>query len=234
MNTPADLIKKVRDEKIHMVALRFVDLFGHWHTLTIPAPKVNEELFTLGEPFDGSSVPGFKTTEAGDMVLLPDIGTAVVDPFAETPTLSVICTVAEADSREPFCRDPRGIAKKADAAMQQFGFADTSKWGPEFEFYVFDRVLYENDVQRCGLQIDCAEGYWNRFLNSSEGYGEFPSRQGGYHNTPPMDRFAGLRGEVCELVEDAGFDVHYHHHEVGGPGQCEIEIEFLPTVRAGD
>jgi len=234
MRTPSDLMKHVRESGIRMVALRFVDLFGRWHTLTIPASKVTEDLFVLGEPFDGSSVPGFKSTESGDMVLLPEVETAVMDPFAEAPTLSVICTVAEADTREPFVRDPRGVAKKADEAMRKLGFATESKWGPEFEFYVFERVDYENGVNRAGYFIDAPEGYWNRHLTEGNGYGEYPLVQGGYHLTPPLDRTADLRAEICEHLEEAGIMVHYHHHEVGGPGQCEIEIEFLDTVRAGD
>ncbi len=234
MNSPADLIKLVQENGIRMVALRFVDLFGHWHTLTIPAAKVNEELFTLGEPFDGSSIPGFKTTESGDMVLLPDVSTAVHDPFIALPTLSVVCTVAEADTREPFARDPRGIARKAEQAMKKLGFADKAMWGPEFEFYVFDSVNYQSDINVAGYSIESPEAYWNRHLDRENCNYEVPLRQGGYHATPPLDRTNALRGEISEHVIAAGFDVHYHHHEVGGPGQCEIEIEFLDTVRAGD
>ncbi len=234
MKTPADLIAMVKDHGISMVALRFVDLYGHWHTLTVPASKVGEDLFVYGEPFDGSSIPGFKTTESGDMVLLPDVATATRDPFAEFPTLSVICTVAEADTREPFARDPRGIARKAEKAMVDLGFADSALWGPEFEFYVFDRVRYESGVNQAGYRIESPEGYWNRHLDSDDGYGEFPAAQGGYHQTVPMDRFFDLRSQICELSEAGGYDVHYHHHEVGGPGQLEIEIEFQDTVRAGD
>ncbi|GAB4152683.1 MAG: type I glutamate--ammonia ligase [Planctomycetota bacterium] len=234
MKTPADMMNLVREEGFRMVALRFVDLFGHWHTLTIPSSKVNEDLFVLGEAFDGSSIPGFKTTEAGDMVLLPDIETAVRDPFAEIPTLNVICTVAEADTRAPFARDPRGIARKAEHHMSEIGFADRACWGPEFEFYVFDRVLYENGINKAGYSIDSPEGFWRRHLDSADGYGEFPLPQGGYHQTAPMDKFFDLRCQISELAEEAGYDVHYHHHEVGGPGQLEIEIEFQNTVRAGD
>ncbi|MDZ7814593.1 MAG: type I glutamate--ammonia ligase [Planctomycetota bacterium] len=237
METPSDFMNFVKEQNIRMVALRFVDLYGHWHTLTIPASKVNDELFTMGEPFDGSSIPGFKTTEAGDMVLLPDVETVVRDPFAEFPTLSVICTVAEADTREPFVRDPRGIAAKAEKALSSLGIGDSASWSPEFEFYVFDRVLYENSVNKCGFHIESPEGFWHRHLDAADkdtGFGEYPLKQGGYHQTTPMDRLFDLRSEICEFGEDAGIDVHYHHHEVGGPGQCEIEIEFLNTVKAGD
>ena len=150
MRTIDDLIKYTSDpkleKKIEMIDLRFVDLFGAWHHVTIPVQRVDERLMTHGVPFDGSSIPGFKSVHAGDMVLLPDISTAMLDPFFTHGTIALICNVAEAGTLQPFANDPRTVVGRAEALLRDQKIADKSMWGPEFEFYIFDKVVYQNDI----------------------------------------------------------------------------------------
>ncbi len=221
-----ELQQFVKSEEIQAVDLRFVDLLGTWHHLTIPARAANEEMLEKGIGFDSGSVPGFRTVEAGDMVLVPDLATAFVDPFPEVPTLCLICAVAEADTRAPVPSDPRRIAQRAEEYLASSGFATHSIWGPEFEFYVFDRVRY-NDASTF-LLADIFSRESHAFLDgdilSHEGYQM--GVQKGYHAIPPTDTLTDWRSELMELLEDAGVPVKYHHHEVGSSGQCEVEVEM--------
>ncbi len=221
-----------KEQGIEQVDFKIVNLFGGLHHITIQASSLNEALFDDGIGFDGSSI-GYKAVESGDMVLLPDPTSAFLDPFWERPTLSFLCDVAEADTREPFLADPRSIARKAEEALAASGHADRSLWGPEFEFYVFDSVLYENDVHVSRYELDSSEAYWNAGRPDVPGGSRIP-RHGGYHAIPPLDRLHDMRAEISRLLEERGIKVRYHHHEVGGPGQCEIEVERETLTRSGD
>jgi glutamine synthetase len=213
-----------------MVDLKFCDLWGRWHHVTIPVGRFDERLLAEGVGFDGSSV-GFKTVSAGDMVLVPDLGTGFLDPFWETPTLSFVSTTLEADTRQLFPYDPRTIARRAEEHLVATGIADSSHWGPEFEFYVFDGVSYENGMNVASYEVQSVEADWK---SRELGSGYTIPKHGGYHAIPPADHLFNVRSRISKHLESMGVDVKYHHHEVGGPGQCEIEIPILPMLKAAD
>ena len=220
----------VREQQFKMIDLKFSDLHGRWHHVTVPASQFNETLMRDGVGFDGSSV-GLKSVKSGDMVLLPDLATAFRDPFWEAPTLSFVCSAFEADTKLPFPRDPRNIAKRAEEYMQETGIADESRWGPEYEFYIFDNVAFENGVNAASYRVDSSEADWQ---SAAGGHGHLIPLHGGYHAIPPKDQLYNLRSEMSIVLEEMGIEVKYHHHEVGGPGQCEIETPMMGLLQSGD
>jgi len=225
-----DVVAWGRDNDVQMVDLKFCDLRGRWRHVTMAANQLAEPLFTEGVGFDGSSV-GFKTIEAGDMVLIPDPATATWDPFWEVPTLSFICDVHEAGSGAPSPLAPRQVAQRAEAYLRQTGIADESRWGPEFEFYVFDSVSYLDEPSSAGYMVTSAEAAWGEEERKT-GYRIL--HQQGYHVAPPLDELYNLRAAIVQHMEAAGIPVKYHHHEVGAPGQSEIETVMGPLVRTAD
>jgi len=237
MRTIDDLIKFAREQehprKVEMVDLRFIDIWGVWHHVTLPVDQVDETLVTQGVPFDGSSL-GFKSVHASDMVIVPDVSTAIFDPFLDPGTVGVICNVAEAGTLERFVNDPRSVAQRAAALLRDEGIADESIWGPEFEFYIFDKIVYQNDINIAHYRIDSDEADWNTGAEEGRNLGGKIPRHGGYHAMPPLDSLHNVRAKMALRVQEAGIPVRYHHHEVGGPGQSEIEIRLLPLVRAAD
>ncbi len=220
----------VEKHAIQMVDIKFTDLWGRWHHLTIPASQFTPDLMEKGIGFDGSSV-GLKSVKSGDMVLVPDLGTGFIDPFWEVPTLSFISDTREADTHAIFAHDPRNIAKQAEDYMRKTGLADESRWGPEFEFYIFDNVSYEYGINRASYALQSAEADWN---SATGGHGHYIPLHGGYHAIPPKDQLFNLRAEMSIVLEKMGVPVKYHHHEVGGPGQCEIETPMMGLMAAGD
>lgn len=220
----------VRDHGIAMVDLKFCDLWGRWHHVTLPSQRFTPSLLERGVGFDGSSV-GFKSVDSGDMVLQPDLEAAFEDPFYEVPTLSFICHALEADTRKLFPYDPRTIACRAEEFLRATGVADRSVWGPEFEFYLFDGVSFENTPNSASYRVESSEGAWH---SRSLGSGYTIPAHGGYHAIPPHDHLHNARTRVAMHLDTMGLEVKYHHHEVGGPGQCEIEIPLLPLARATD
>lgn len=229
-----DLLRHIRDPRIKMVDLKFCNLFGGWHHLTLPASRIDEEVLLRGDAFDGSSVPGYSKLEAGDLALKPDPTTAFEDPFCQLPTISIICSVVEADTGRPYARDPRGICSRAEAFLKASGLGTHSVWGPELEFYVFDKVDHGSETNFTQYRIDSEEAVWNVGQNASQHRGYTIRRGGGYHACPPQDRLNDLRSEAVEILEQIGVPVRYHHHEVGGPGQCEIEPMMGPILKMGD
>lgn len=221
-------------QNIEMVDLKFCDLFGRWHHLTVPVSQFDETVFTRGVAFDGSSVPGFKKLEAGDMVLIPDTETMLIDKFWNQKTLSFISSAYEADTLELFKNDPRNVAFRAQQFLKKTGIADESLWSPEFEFYIFDSVTYMNDINLACYRIDSEEADWNSGVEEEQNLGHKIPRQGGYHAIPPLDNLFNLRAKMVQYIEECGIPVRYHHHEVGGPGQSEIEIHHHPLLKAGD
>ncbi len=220
----------ILQHRIEMVDLKFSDLWGRWHHVTIPAGRFTPDLMKEGVGFDGSSV-GFKSISAGDMVLVPDLSTGFIDPFWEVPCLSFICTTLEADTRELFPYDPRSIAQRAEAFLKTTGIADESHWGPEYEFYLFDGVSFENDMNVASYRVESREAAWK---SHEMGSGYTIPRHGGYHAIPPQDHLSAARTRICRNLESTGIEVKYHHHEVGGPGQCEIETPIFPMMKAAD
>jgi glutamine synthetase len=220
----------VEEQGIQMVDLKFCDLWGRWHHLTVPGGRFTPALMERGVGFDGSAV-GLKNVKAGDMVLVPDLSTGVLDPFWETPTLSFICTTLEADTHAAFASDPRNIAIRAEAYLRESGIAEESRWGPEFEFYVFDSVSYECGISRAGYRFDSSEAEWD---SVQDGHGHYIPLHSGYHAIPPQDQLYNLRAEMTLHLEAMGVPVKYHHHEVGSFGQSEIETPMIGLVAAGD
>ncbi|MBN1486020.1 MAG: type I glutamate--ammonia ligase [Anaerolineae bacterium] len=220
----------IHERSIQMVDLKFSDLWGRWHHVTVPVSQFTPRLMENGVGFDGSSV-GFKSVNAGDMVMVPDLSTGFVDPFWEVPTLSFVCVTLEADTRQIFPYDPRNIAIRAEKYLQDTGVADNSLWGPEFEFYIFDGVSYENRMNAASYRVDSVEADWN---SQEMGSGYTIPRHGGYHAIPPHDHLYNLRTRISTHLERMGVEVKYHHHEVGGPGQCEVETPLLPLLKAAD
>jgi glutamine synthetase len=220
----------IQTHDVEAVDLKYCDLRGQWHHITVPSSQFREKLLSRGIGFDGSSV-GLKSVKAGDMVIVPDLSTGFMDPFWDSPVLSFICTILTADSRESFENDPRNIANRAETYMRDAGIASGSMWGPEFEFYVFDQVVYENFMHKAGYMLVSEEADWS---SSVETRNASIPQHGGYHVAPPKDRFHNLRNEIVSHLENIGVPVKYHHHEVGSAGQMEIETALMGVQKAGD
>jgi glutamine synthetase len=229
-----ELIAFAKAENVVAIDLKYTDLFGGWHHITVPQNQFVEDVFERGVAFDGSSIPGFARLERGDMVVVPDPSTANIDPFCDHKTLSMICDVRDARTLEPFPGDPRRIARRAEEYLIETGIADVSYWGPEFEFYIFDSIDYGSDINYSFYQIDSMEADWNSRSNVPGNLGGKIPRRGGYHAIPPMDRMHNLRSEMVRVIESFGIKVRYHHHEVGGPGQSEIEVQLGTLLKIGD
>ncbi|MCU0487496.1 MAG: type I glutamate--ammonia ligase [Anaerolineales bacterium] len=220
----------IKQNQVQVVDMKFCDLWGRWHHLTVPATQFTPSLMEEGIGFDGSAV-GLKSVKAGDMVLVPDLDTGTLDPFWNVPTLSFICTTLEADTHAIFANDPRNVAIRAEAYLKTTGIADSSRWGPEFEFYIFDSVAFDSGVNHAGYRLDSGEADWN---SGTGGHGHYIPLHGGYHAIPPKDQLYNLRSEMTLHLQAMGVPVKYHHHEVGGPGQSEIETPMMGLVEAGD
>lgn len=221
----------IDEHSIQTVDLKYSDLWGRWHHLTIPTSQFTAKLMTRGIGFDGSSV-GLKNVKAGDMVMSPDLTTGFQDPFWDVPTLSFICTTLDADTHEIFNNDPRNIAQQAEAYLRSTGIATESRWGPEFEFYLFDNASFENQDHRAGYGFDSLASEAQSSATGSSG--SYIPVHGGYHVAPPKDRFYNLRNEIILHLEAMGVPVKYHHHEVGSLGQVEIEVPMMGLIPAGD
>jgi glutamine synthetase len=224
----ADFVAK---HSIRMIDLKFTDLLGRWHHVTLSSSQFQPRLMQDGVGFDGSSV-GLKSVKSGDMALIPDLSTGFLDPFCLVPTISFLCNTLEADTKLPFRNDPRQIAKNAEAALIKSGIADSSRWGPESEFYVLNSASFENGMDTASYHLEAEEAASNDRNVASTGYA-IPNHNG-YHAIPPRDRLNNLRSEMCVALEDAGVPVKYHHHEVGSTGQCEIETPLLSFLNAAD
>ena len=220
----------IKEHQILMIDLKFCDLWGRWHHVTLPSSAFTEAVMTEGVGFDGSSV-GFKSVHSGDMVLVPDIESGFRDPFWEQNTLSFICRTLEADTKHPFAGDPREVLRHAESQLIETGIADNSLWGPEFEFYVFDHLSFTNDINISAYQVDSSEASWR---GNDQNLCYTIPMHGGYHAIPPNDQLYNLRSEISQSLQNTGIPVKYHHHEVGGPGQCEIETPLMPLRQAAD
>ncbi len=227
-NTPEDVRAAIQDLEIKMVDVKFTDLFGQWQHFSIPVEEFDPE-DNLG--FDGSSIRGFQSIEASDMVLRVDPTTAMVDPVCAMPTLSLICDVYDPLTGEAYSRDPRRVARAAVAYLERTGIADTAYFGPEAEFFIFDAVSYEAGRNAAGYYLDSQEGPWN---SGDLGPGHKVGWKGGYFPVPPLDTHQDLRSEMVRALVDAGVDVEVHHHEVATAGQAEIDMKFKPLLRMAD
>ena len=235
MSAPEDVLSMIANNEVTFVDFRFTDTLGREHHLTVPAHTVDEEKLENGVMFDGSSIAGWKGIEASDMVLVPEAATARLDPFREETTLILTCDVLEPSDMKGYDRDPRSIAKRAEAYLKSSGLGDTAYFGPEPEFFVFDGVSWDDGPSGCYVKINSEEGVWSRGLEmNGANLGHRPSVKGGYVPVSPVDSFADMRSEMCLLLEQQGVPVEIHHHEVAGPGQLEIGTRFSTLVQRAD
>nr|WP_206352177.1 type I glutamate--ammonia ligase [Tautonia rosea] len=224
--TPADVQKMAKDAGIQIVDLRFIDLPGIWQHFSIPVRNLTDDLFEDGLGFDGSSIRGYQQIQESDMLLRPDPSTAKLDPFMAAPTLSLICNVYDPVTLEPYNRDPRYIARKAEEYLKTTGIADVSYWGPEAEFFVFDDVRYEQSSSTGFYKIDSKEAIWNSGKDEGPNLGYKLRHKEGYFPVPPADTLQNVRSEMILVMEELGIPIDLHHHEVGTAGQCEIGMRF--------
>jgi glutamine synthetase len=230
LDTVADVLKMRKD--VEMVDLRFTDLMGMWHHFTLPARELSEELFEEGIGFDGSSIRAFQEIHESDMILIPDPATAFLDAVFEVATLVILCDIYDPITRQPYTRDARYVAKKAETYLKQTGIADISYWGPEAEFFLFDSVRYGGGTNESYYHIDSTEGWWNSGLMGGKG-GQIPAKQG-YFPVPPADTKQDVRSRIVMALEAAGVPVEVHHHEVATAGQAEIDMHYGTLVRMAD
>jgi glutamine synthetase len=230
--TPKEAIQFLASNEVVLVDIRFTDLFGQWHHFTIPASRFNEEVFDEGLAFDGSSIRGFQAINESDMLLMPDPASMFIDPFGEYKTAVVICNIEDPITREAYSRDPRYVAIKAEAYLKSTGIADTAFFGPEPEFFLFDRLRYENKSQGAMYEVDSEEAHWNSGKESSLGYTMKP--KGGYFPCSPNDKLQGVRSDMMLRLYELGIEPEMHHHEVGSAGQCEIDMKFDTLLRMAD
>ncbi len=233
--TPSDVIKMIQDKEVKWADLRFTDTRGKEQHVTIPSRAVDEGLFRDGKMFDGSSIAGWKGINESDMILMPEAATAVLDPFIDDPTVIIRCDIIEPATMQGYERDPRSIAKRAEAYLKSTGIADGAMFGPENEFFIFDNVRWKNEMHTASYEIDSVQGAWNTNSNYPEGnMGHRPGVKGGYFPVPPVDAYQDIRNAMCVACEELGLVVEVHHHEVATGGQGEIGIGAGGLVAKAD
>ncbi len=233
--TVADVMSMVKENDVKFVDFRFTDTRGKEQHVSVPVSHFDEEKFSHGHAFDGSSIAGWKGIEASDMLLVPDPNTANIDPFFEEPTLFMSCDVLEPGDGKPYERDPRSLAKRAEAYLKSSGLGDTAFFGPEPEFFIFDQVRWHVDMQGAFFKIDSEEAAWSSGAKVEGGnMGHRPPVKGGYFPVPPVDTFQDMRSEMCLILESLGIPVEVHHHEVAAQGQNEIGTRFSTLVQRAD
>ncbi len=231
----SDVLNTINEYGVKFVDFRFTDTKGKEQHVSIPSRQLNEDSFTEGQMFDGSSVAGWKGINESDMILMPDASTAVLDPFTDEPTINITCDIVEPATGEGYERDPRSIANRAEAYLKATGIADTAYFGPENEFFVFDDVKWTTEMGHCSYQIDSEEADWNTGKSYEDGnIGHRPAVKGGYFPVPPIDSLHDMRSAMCLAMEEMGLKVEVHHHEVATAGQCEIGVAFNTLVRKAD
>lgn len=231
---PREVLAMCREKEVKAVDLRFTDFLGAWQHFTIPVGKLEEDVFEDGLGFDGSSIRGWQAINESDMLLVPVPGTAFVDPFAQLPTLAMICMIQDPISREDYSRDPRNIARKAVNYLKSTGIADTCFIGPEAEFFVFDDVRFDQNAHEGYYHLDSREAEWNRGRVEGPNLGYKLRYKEGYFPCPPADQLMDLRNEMMQTMIQCGIDVEAQHHEVATAGQCEIDMRFQELVKMAD
>lgn len=232
--TPKEVIAFAKEHNVRSVDFKFMDFIGTWQHFTIPMSQFNEDVFEEGLGFDGSSIRGWKSIHESDMILLPDPTTAVIDPFMETPTLSLIGNVYDPITREAYERDPRNIALKAEAYLKSTGIADTAYFGPEAEFFIFDDVKYEVASNKSYIFLDSIEGIWNSGREEEPNLGYKIRHKEGYFPVSPTDSQQEIREEMVRIMELVGIEVERQHHEVATAGQAEIDYKYDTLLKSAD
>ena len=232
--TPEQVIAMAKENKATVVDIRFMDFPGIWQHFSVPVCELDVSNFEDGYGFDGSSIRGWQPINASDMLVIPDASTAKMDPFFADPTLVLIGNIVDPITREPYSRDPRYIAQKAEAYLKSTGIGDTAYIGPEAEFFIFDNVQYASGTNHAFYEIDSTEGTWNTGRDEMPNLGYKPRHKEGYFPVPPNDKFQDLRSEMMLTLEKLGIVVECQHHEVATAGQAEIDMRFAPLLQMGD
>jgi glutamine synthetase len=232
--TPAEVLALAQEQGVQIVDFRFADLPGLTQHFSVPVHQLSEDAFDDGYGFDGSSIRGFQEIQESDMILVPDPNTAVIDPFRQHPTMNINCFVRDPVTGEPYSRDPRYVARKAEDYLASTGIADIAYFGPEAEFFIFDDVRYSQDQRSAFYQVDSVEGSWNTARDEGPNLGFKPRYKEGYFPVPPTDHFQDLRSEMTMLLEQVGIEIEVQHHEVGTAGQAEIDMRFDSLLTMAD
>ena len=234
-STPAEILKLIKDEDIQIIDLKFIDMPGIWQHCSFYQDQIDESSFEDGVPFDGSSIRGWKAINESDMAMVPDAGTAWIDPFYKEKTLSMVCSIKEPRTGEWYSRDPRSIASKAVKFLQDTGIGDTAYFGPEAEFFVFDDVRFDQTESKGYYYVDSVEGRWNSGRQEDGGnLGYKPRYKEGYFPVPPTDTLQDMRTEMLLTMSKCGVPIEKHHHEVATGGQNELGFRFATLVEAAD
>ncbi len=231
---PKDILAMASERGVAMVDFKFMDFPGMWQHTTVPVAMLTEASFEEGFGFDGSSIRGWQPIHASDMLLVPDPATAVLDPFCDYPTLSLICDIVDPLSKQRYSRDPRHIAHKAEGYLKTTQIADTCYVGPEAEFFIFDEVRYDQGPNFAFYNVDSVEGKWNTGRDESPNLGYKTRHKEGYYPVPPSDSLMDIRTEMCLEMEKVGIKVEAQHHEVASGGQCEIDMRFDTLTKTAD
>ncbi|MBS1208707.1 MAG: type glutamate--ammonia ligase [Proteobacteria bacterium] len=235
MTTPQDVIKLIKESDAKFVDLRFTDTRGKEQHVTVPSHVVDEDWFEHGHAFDGSSIAGWKGIQASDMLLSPDVNTAKIDPFFDETTVIITCDVIEPSDGKGYDRDPRSIAKRAEAYLKSSGLGDTAYFGPEPEFFIFDGISWSSDMSGCFVKIKSDEAAWTSAEDTEGGnIGHRPTVKGGYFPVPPVDSHQDIRATMVLILEELGIPVEVFHHEVATAGQNEIGTKFSSLVQRAD
>ncbi len=232
--TPREVVEFVKEKNVQMIDFKFLDFVGIWQHFTVPISEFGEETFEEGVGFDGSSIRGWQPIHNSDMLLMPDPSTAKLDPFIEMTTLSLICNIIDPITKEGYTRDPRFVAKKAEAYLKSTGIADTAFFGPEPEFFIFDDVRYGSSANESFYSVDSAEGIWNTGREEYPNLGYKPRHKEGYFPCAPTDSMIDLRNEMVQVLQSVGIRIEASHHEVATGGQCEIDMRFDNLLDMGD
>src|SRR5262245_4393747 len=232
--TSKDAVRLARDQQAEAVDFKFMDLLGTWQHFTIPMSEVSEDIFEEGLGFDGSSIRGWQAINASDMLVVPDPATAVMDPFTQAPTVSLICNIVDPITKEEYSRDPRHIARKAEAYLKSTGIGDTAYFGPEPEFFILDEVRFDTNQHESYYHVDSREGRWNSGRIENPNLGYKPRYKEGYFPVQPTDSLQDIRQEMVMTMEKIGIRVEKQHHEVATAGQAEIDMRFLSLVKMPD
>ena len=232
--TPKEVLDFAKKNKVMLVDLKFIDFPGVWQHFSVPVSEVDEKTFAEGLGFDGSSIRGWQAIHASDMLIVPDPSTAILDPFRKYPTLSMVCDIIDPVTKEPYTRDPRYVAKKAEKYLKSTGLADTAFFGPEAEFFIFDDVRFDQNAHSGYYFLDSIEGIWNSGREECPNLGYKPRHKEGYFPVPPTDSQEDLRAEMVAVMQQCGIHVEAQHHEVATAGQGEIDMRFSPLVNMAD
>ncbi len=232
--TPQEVLTLIKDKNIEIVDLKFGDFPGTWQHFSVPVSEITEEVFEEGLGFDGSSIRGWQAIHASDMLVVPDPATAILDPFTARPTLSMICNIKDPITQEPYSRDPRYIAIKAENYLRSTGIGDVAYFGPEAEFFILDGIRYDQNAHQGYYYLESREGIWESGSQREPNLGHKPRHKEGYFPVPPTDTLQDIRTEMVLEMERAGIVVEKHHHEVATAGQAEIDLRYDSLTRMAD